>query len=48
MKKGLLIALGVIVLLVMGMIGIHNGLIRAEENVTQAWANVESVLQRRY
>jgi LemA protein len=48
MKKGLLIALGVIVLLVMGMIGLYNGLIRAEESVTQAWANVESVLQRRY
>ena len=55
MKKGLLIALGVlgavvlIVLLFVGwFISIGNNLVALHENVQTAWAQVETVLQRRY
>ena len=55
MKKGLLIALGVVVfLVVVGLmfvawyIGIGNRLVFLHENVQTAWAQVETVLQRRY
>jgi len=51
MKKGLLIALAVVVglivlwLLIFG--GVYNKLVTAEEGVTSAWAQVENVYQRR-
>jgi len=55
MKKGLLIALGVVVcLLVLGLmfigwfIAIGNNLVALQENVQSAWGQVETVLQRRY
>ena len=52
MKKGILgviIALVVIAgLLVMPLIGSYNNLVTLAENADQQWANVETVLQRRY
>ncbi len=55
MKKGCLIPLiaaGVLVLGVLSMggcvAGKYNGFVTQEENVDKAWANVETVLQRRY
>ena len=52
MKKGILgviIALVVIAgLLVMPLIGSYNNLVTLSENADQQWANVETVLQRRY
>ena len=51
MKKGLLIALGVIAGLVLLFLlyvgGIYNRLVSAEEGVKSAWAQVENVYQRR-
>lgn len=51
MKKGLLIALGVIVALVviwfMVFGGVYNGLVTREEGVNSAWSQVENVYQRR-
>jgi len=51
MKKGLLIVLGVIVLMVLlGALvfgGTYNNLVTKEEGVKGAWAQVESVYQRR-
>lgn len=50
MKKGLLIAIGVLVILV-GLIGwgmsAYNGMVTGEEQVDSQWANVESQYQRR-
>jgi len=40
--------LGVLVIFIMMFAGVNNTIIDRDENVTQAWANVESVLQRRY
>ena len=55
MKKGLLIALGVVgvvvfvaLLLIGWFIAIGNRLVALDENVQTAWAQVETVLQRRY
>ena len=50
MKKGWIIfcsILGVIFLLVMSFVGSYNGLVQMDEQVTQAWAQVENVYQRR-
>ena len=51
MKKGLLIAIGVVVLIVLiayGWVkGTYNGFVAAQEQVGQAWADVESTYQRR-
>ncbi|MCB9799464.1 MAG: LemA family protein [Candidatus Omnitrophica bacterium] len=51
MKKGLLIALGVIVgLVVLWFVifgGVYNKLVAGEESVSSAWAQVENVYQRR-
>ena len=51
MKKGLLIVLAVIVLLVVfGALvfgGVYNNLVTKDEGVTSAWAQVENVYQRR-
>ena len=50
--KGLIIVLVVVALVVGGFfmmgIGIRNHLVDLEETVTAAWANVDTVLQRRY
>jgi LemA protein len=52
MKKGLLIALGLIVLiaLIIGfwLKGTYNGLVSGDEGVKAAWAQVENQLQRRF
>ncbi|HOW88025.1 MAG TPA: LemA family protein [Candidatus Omnitrophota bacterium] len=51
MKKGLLITLGVVLAaIILGALifgGIYNNLVIREENVNGAWAQVESVYQRR-
>ena len=50
--KAALIFLGVIVAIIvipiMIFFGINNSIIDADENANKAWANVETVLQRRY
>ena len=50
--KGLIIALVVLALIVGGFfmmsIGIRNHLVTLDESATAAWANVDTVLQRRY
>lgn len=38
---------GVVLLLVFGYFSMYNGMVEAEENTTQAWAQVENVYQRR-
>ena len=50
MKKGLvvlLVILGVIGVVEMSLSGTYNGLVRSDETVSQAWAQVENVYQRR-
>jgi LemA protein len=51
MKKGLLIALGVVVIVVLSVAlvfgGTYNNLVTKEESVKSAWAQVENVYQRR-
>lgn len=46
-KKGTLIAVIVIVLLVLWGISINNSMVSKEEGVSKAWSNVESQYQRR-
>ncbi len=50
--KGCLVAVGVLVLLavVVGLygMGVYNGFVTRQEACAQAWANVETVLQRRF
>lgn len=52
MKRGLLIGIGIVVLLALVLIlpgcGVYNRLVELEEGVDTAWAQVETVLQRRY
>jgi LemA protein len=55
MKKGLLIALGVVaaiglmaIMLIVWFVGINNRLVALQESVHSAWGQVETVLQRRY
>lgn len=51
MNKGVLTILGVvaaiIAVVVFGFGGIYNGLVKSEEGVAEAWAQVENVYQRR-
>src|SRR4051812_21874307 len=51
MKKGLLITLVAVVAIVavvgMSLMGARNGLVTADENISNSWAQVENVLQRR-
>jgi LemA protein len=47
MKKGWIIGIGIVVLLLLIVMGSYNGLVNADEEVTQAWGNVESAYQRR-
>lgn len=52
MKKGLIITLAVLAILILMPIGCartnYNRFVDMEENVNQSWGNVETVLQRRY
>ena len=51
MKQTLIIVGGILAIIVvvsMMFIGINNSIIDLDENVTRSWANVETVLQRRY
>ena len=48
MKKGLLIALGIIVVVGLWMGSVYNKLVNYSEAVPAAWSQVETVLQRRY
>ncbi len=51
MNRGILVLLGILVVIVFifGMLygGIYNGLVKAEEQVSEAWSQVENVYQRR-
>ena len=50
MKKGLvvlLVVLGVLGMIALAFSGTYNGLVRSDETVKQAWAQVENVYQRR-
>ena len=46
-NKGLLIFLGVVVILVFWGCSGYNGVIKQDENVKKAWANVEAEYQNR-
>lgn len=48
MKKGWIIFLIVVVLVVLWAFGSYNGLVTAQEQVTNQWAQVETQYQRRY
>jgi len=48
MSRTAWIIIGVIVLLVLGTIGMYNGLVGLDQGVKQSWAQVENMLQRRY
>ena len=47
MKKSTIIILAVVAVVVVWAIGGYNGLVSSEERVSEAWANVETVYQRR-
>jgi len=47
MKKGILIALGVVILLIALFAGKYNSLVTLREAVNEKWAQVENVYQRR-
>ncbi|MBO5672406.1 MAG: LemA family protein [Alistipes sp.] len=47
MKKSTWIILGVIAVVVIWAVGSYNGLVTKDEKVSEAWANVETVYQRR-
>ncbi len=50
--RGALIGLGILVVIVLAlggwMMGVRNKLVASQENVNQAWAQVQNVYQRRY
>ncbi|MEE1149067.1 MAG: LemA family protein, partial [Alistipes sp.] len=46
-NKTLWIVLGVVAVVVVWAIGGYNGLVTKQEKVNEAWANVETVYQRR-
>ena len=47
MKKSTWIILGVVALVIIWAVGSYNGLVTKDEKVSEAWANVETVYQRR-
>ncbi|WP_409304453.1 LemA family protein [Peribacillus sp. SCS-155] len=47
MKKGLLIAIAIIAALLLFLVPSYNGFVNEEENVDQAYAQIENQLQRR-
>ncbi|NCC50418.1 MAG: LemA family protein [Spartobacteria bacterium] len=42
------VVVGIVLIFVMFVVGIYNGIVTKEENCNKAWANVETVLQRRF
>ena len=42
------IILGVVVLLILILIGMYNGLVRARQKVRNAWSQIDVQLQRRF
>lgn len=48
MKKGLTVLAVVAVIIVIGGIFVYNNLVNLDESIDTAWAQVETVLQRRY
>jgi len=52
MKKGIIVAVVILVVLILMPLGCarkyYNGFVDQEENLNKAWANVETVLQRRF
>lgn len=46
-KKTLFIILGIVAVVVVWAVGGYNGLVTSQEKVNEAWANVETVYQRR-
>jgi LemA protein len=47
MKKGLIIGLAVVAVIVIWAISTYNGLVKEQQNVEESWAQVENVYQRR-
>ena len=47
MKKSTWIILGVVALVIIWAVGSYNGLVTKDEKVSESWANVETVYQRR-
>jgi LemA protein len=47
MKKGVIIAIVVVAVIVLSAISIYNSMVKMDENVTAAWAQVETQYQRR-
>lgn len=47
MNRNLWIALGIVGVLILGGVGLYNGLVGKDIAVTTAWSQVENVLQRR-
>ena len=47
MKKSTIAILAVLAVIVVWAIGGYNGLVKSDEKVSEAWANVETVYQRR-
>ena len=47
MKKSTWIILGVVAVIIIWAVGSYNGLVTKDEKVSEAWANVETVYQRR-
>ena len=47
MKKSTIIILAVVAVVVLYVVVAYNGLVSKQESVSEAWANVETVYQRR-
>ena len=47
MKKGLIIAIVAVAIIVFWAIGTYNGLVKEQQKVEESWAQVENVYQRR-
>lgn len=47
MKKGLIIAIVAVAIIVLWAIGTYNGLVKEQQKVEESWAQVENVYQRR-
>ena len=47
MKKSTWIIIGVVAVIIIWAVGSYNGLVTKDEKVSEAWANVETVYQRR-
>ena len=47
MKKGTIITIATVAVVVLWLVGAYNGMVTAEEGVQSAWSQVENVYQRR-